>query len=194
MKDPERSPVLYIIACAAGPAPHVDRVVRLARQRGWKVCVVATPAAIDFLDVPQLEELTGHRVRSHYRKPGEPGGLPQADAIIVAPATYNTINKWAHGSADNFPLGLLAELVPLGVPTVVLPFVNSALAANPVLSRSIAELRAAGVRVLFGPGEFEPHSPGTGGSRLDSYPWALALDAVEDAVTPQARRAADPEA
>jgi flavoprotein len=128
-----------------------------------------------------LTELTGHSVRSHYRRPGEPGELPKADAIIVAPATYNTINKWAHGSADNFPLGLLAELVPLGVPTVVLPFINTALAANPVLGRSIAQLRAVGVRVLFGPGEFEPHAPGTGGSRLDTYPWGLALDAIDNA-------------
>jgi phosphopantothenoylcysteine synthetase/decarboxylase len=184
---------MYIIVCAAGPASHVDRLVRLARQRGWEVCVISTPAAVDFLDVRQLGELTGHRVRSHYRKPGERGNLPKADAIIVAPATYNTMNKWAHGSADNFPLGLLAELVPLGVPTVVLPFVNSALAANPVLSRSIAGLRAAGVRVLFGPGEFEPHPPGTGGSRLESYPWALALDAIEDAMTTQAGWSSGPD-
>ncbi|MGH3392935.1 MAG: flavoprotein [Actinomadura sp.] len=180
MKDPERSPVLYVIVCAAGPASHVSRLVRRAQHRGWNVCVIPTPTAVDFIDTHQLEDLTGHCVRSTYRKPGEPGKLPQADAIIVAPATYNTINKWAHGSADNFPLGLLAELVPLGVPTVVLPFINSALAANPVVSRSIAQLRAVGVRVLFGPGEFEPHPPGTGGSRLDTYPWDLTLDAVED--------------
>jgi phosphopantothenoylcysteine synthetase/decarboxylase len=178
--DSSRQPVLYAIVCAAGPARHIDRLVRQAHQRGWDVCVIPTPAAVDFLDVPALEKLTDHPVRSRYRKPGEPGKLAKADAIIVAPATYNTINKWAHGSADNYPLGLLAELVPLGVPTVVLPFVNSALAANPVLSRSIAELRKIGVRVLYGPGEFEPHPPGTGGEKLDTYPWHLALDAVDD--------------
>ncbi|MGH3389978.1 MAG: flavoprotein [Actinomadura sp.] len=180
MKDPDRSPVLYVIVCAAGPASHVNRLVRRARHRGWNVCVIPTPAAADFIDAHQLEVLTGNRVRSGYRKPGESGKLPRADAIIVAPATYNTINKWAHGSADNFPLGLLAELVPLGVPTVVLPFINSALAANPVLSRSIAQLRAMGVRVLFGLGEFEPHPPGTGASRLDTFPWDFTLDAVEN--------------
>lgn len=104
--------------------------------------------------------------------------MPRANAVIVAPATYNTLNRWAHGIADNYPLGLLAELAPLRVPIVVLPFINSALAANPVLSRSIAELRSNGVRVLYGPGEFEPHPPGTGGSRLDAYPWRLALEAM----------------
>ncbi|HEY2765432.1 MAG TPA: hypothetical protein VGJ13_15695 [Pseudonocardiaceae bacterium] len=44
--------------------------------------------------------------------------------------------------------------------------------------RSVEELRTAGVRVLFGPGEFEPHPPRTGGGVLDSYPWELALAAA----------------
>ncbi|KAB2339225.1 flavoprotein [Actinomadura rudentiformis] len=171
--------ILYVIVCGAGPAPQVDRLVRSAHGRGWGVCVVPTPAAVDFVDVAMLEALTGYPVHSRYRRPGESGRLPKADAIIVAPATYNTINKWTHGIADNYALGLLAELVPLGVRTAVLPFVNSALAANPVFMRSIGELRAMGVRVLFGPGEFEPHPPGTGGTRLDAYPWESVLDAVE---------------
>lgn len=35
--------------------------------------------------------------------------LPHADVILVAPATYNTINKWALGVTDNYALGILAE-------------------------------------------------------------------------------------
>lgn len=171
--------VLYVIVCAAGPAPHVVALVRQAQERGWNVCVIPTPAAVDFIDPAELEEITGNPVRSHYRKPGETRRLPRADAVVVAPATYNTLNKWAHGIADNYPLGLLAELVPMGVPVVVLPFINSALAANPVLARSIAELRAAGVNVLHGPGQMEPHPPGTGGSRLDRFPWHLVWEALE---------------
>jgi hypothetical protein len=41
------------------------------------------------------------------------------------------------------------------------------------------ELRQEGVRVLLGPGEFEPHKPGTGGSRLDAFPWELTLNEAE---------------
>jgi phosphopantothenoylcysteine synthetase/decarboxylase len=40
--------------------------------------------------------------------PGEGRKLPPADAIIVAPATYNTMNKRAAGISDTFELGLLA--------------------------------------------------------------------------------------
>jgi len=33
--------------------------------------------------------------------------------------------------------------------------------------------------VLLGPGEFEPHAPGTGGKDIETFPWQLALDEVE---------------
>ncbi len=67
----------------------------------------------------------------------------------------------------------------IGIPIVVLPFVNSALASHFAFQRSIRDLRAAGVRVLFGPGEWQPHPPGTGGDRIDSFPWSLALSEAE---------------
>jgi hypothetical protein len=35
------------------------------------------------------------------------------------------------------------------------------------------------VTVRYGAGEFEPHPPGTGGTILGTYPWALPLDAVD---------------
>ncbi|MGH3973839.1 MAG: hypothetical protein ACRDS9_11020 [Pseudonocardiaceae bacterium] len=66
----------------------------------------------------------------------------------------------------------------MGARIVVLPFVNQGLAANAVFARSIDYLRHAGVHVLFGPGEFEPHPPRTGGRLLDDYPWQRVLDAV----------------
>ena len=60
-----------------------------------------------FVDAEELERLTGDRVRSAYRMPDEPKGLPAADAVVVAPATFNTVNKWAGGMADTFAVGLL---------------------------------------------------------------------------------------
>jgi Flavoprotein len=43
--------------------------------------------------------------------------LLHASAIVVAPATYNTINKWANGTSDACALGILAESPGLGSPT-----------------------------------------------------------------------------
>jgi hypothetical protein len=45
----------------------------------------------------------------------------------------------------NFALGILAEAVGLRIPVVVLPFVNSALAAHPAFQRSVTLLRDAGI-------------------------------------------------
>jgi phosphopantothenoylcysteine synthetase/decarboxylase len=172
---------LYVIACAAGTAPEIGRLVAQAHQRDWDVHLIATPAAVGFLDVGALEAQTGRAIRSDYQRTGdhEDRSLPHADAIIVAPATFNTINKWAHGISDNYALGILAEAVGLGISVVVLPFVNAALAAHPAFRRSVCELREAGVVVVQGPGELEPHPPGTGGHQRDTFPWHLALDRVE---------------
>ena len=176
------SPVLYVIACGAGPAGQVTWLISIARARGWDPYLIATPAALDFLDLRELEAQTGHPVRSEYRKPGNTDSgrsLPPADAIIVAPATYNTINKWANGISDNFALGILAEAVGLCIPAVVLPFVNSTLAAHPAFQRSVTLLRDAGIDVIHGPGRLEPHPPGTGGSKFETFPWHQALDQAE---------------
>ncbi|MFC4015803.1 flavoprotein [Nonomuraea purpurea] len=154
--------ILYVIVCAAGPAAEVGHLVASAQDEGWIVQIVATPSALDFIDVAELERRTGRPVRSSYRKPYEPKP-PRADAIIVAPATYNTVNKFALGIADTYALGLLAEAPGLGIPVVVLPFVNPALAVRAPYLRSVAELRADGVRVLASPGEDEP------------FPWESAL-------------------
>lgn len=169
--------LLYVIVCAAGIAAEAGRLVTLAQADGWTVQVIATPPALDFIDVAALEQQTGRPVRSRYRSPADPRP-PRADAIIVAPATYNTINKFAQGVADTYALGLLAEAPGLGIPVVILPCVSTALASRAVFRRSVAELRAEGVRVLLGPGEAEPHEPGTASAIAARYPWHLALHAL----------------
>ena len=179
--------VLTVIVCGAGPASEVGQLIKLAQEHHWTVQVVATPAALSLLDVPAIEALSGGPVRSQYRKPGESRSSP-ADAIIVAPATYNTINKWAQGISDTYALGILAETTALGVPIVVLPFVNSALAARSPFRRCVDELRREGVHILLGPGGIEPHEPHKGSELIASYPWHSALASAERLVVPPARR------
>ncbi|MQA97015.1 MAG: hypothetical protein GEV11_21080 [Streptosporangiales bacterium] len=67
---------------------------------------------------------------------GQQPRSPRADAVIVAPATYNTVNKWASGISDTYALGILAEAPGLGIPVVVWPFVNAALAGRRAFQRS----------------------------------------------------------
>ena len=91
--------------------------------------------------MPSLAERTGHPVRHDYKLPSEPDVLPEPDAIVVAPATFNTLNKWAAGIADTLALGLLCEATGRGLPVVALPYLNAAQAEHPALAERIDRLR-----------------------------------------------------
>ncbi|WP_405975505.1 flavoprotein [Streptomyces sp. NBC_00988] len=172
MTEPDGKPFLYVVVCAAGIAADVGQLIAAAQELGWEVGVIATPvAASGFFDIAAVEAQTGRPIRSAWRVPGDPRPFPAPDAVVVAPATFNTINKWAAGTADTLALGTLCEAYGLGVPTVVLPCVADALAAHPAYQESLVRLRGMGVR--FG----DPYS---GEVQLDGgrpeFGWARALD------------------
>ncbi|GLZ01269.1 hypothetical protein Acsp02_85200 [Actinoplanes sp. NBRC 103695] len=84
--------------------------------------------------------------------------------------------------ADTYPLTSVAELIGRGIPTVVVPFVNAALAARAPFQRALANLRAEGVRVVSGPDDnWEPHPPGEGTETQELFPWRMALQLAEEA-------------
>lgn len=164
--------VLYVVVCAAPAASRVEDLVRLAQGAGWRVCVIATPLGLRFIDSGRLASLTGEPVRSEWRMPGQVQGLPSADAVIVAPATFNTINKWAAGITDTFAVGLLCELTGFGVPIVAVPLLKDALARHVAFGRNLEVLRSMGVRVLF-----DPSAPPE--ARMPPWEWILTeLDAL----------------
>ncbi|MDQ3152400.1 MAG: flavoprotein [Actinomycetota bacterium] len=171
--------VLYVVACATPAAAHVGTLVGLAQAEGWTVCIIATPSALRFIDCAVLETQTGYPVRSQYKQPGTDDVLPAATAIVVGGASFNTINKWAAGIADNLALGLLTEGIGLGLPLVVLPFLNAAQAAHSAFGRSVDALREVGVAVLLGEPGYEPHMPHEGSKHLEGYPWERALEAID---------------
>src|SRR5712691_9351717 len=140
---PSARGVLYVITCASSSAPLVPDFVVQAQAARWDVCVILTPQATRFVDVPLLERLTGHPVRSEYKGPEEPDVLPRADAIVVFPATFNTINKWALGISDTLALGLLCEYLGLGMPILAVPGVTTAsgLDSHPAFFKSMQFLR-----------------------------------------------------
>ncbi|MFC0002950.1 flavoprotein [Micromonospora siamensis] len=173
-----RREVLYVIACGSPLARHVGRLVELAQTDGWDVCVVTTPDGAKFADRAGLARQTGHPVRTHYKQPGDPDVLPPADAMIVCPATVNTVNKWAAGITDTLALGLLIEGQGRGLPVVAVPFTNAAMAAHPAFRASLARLAEWGTTVLFGDHFFPLHPPGTGERHLHAFPWDAGLAAL----------------
>lgn len=172
-------PILYLFGSAAPPVFDVAAVVEDAQRRGFDVCLGLTPTANRWLgdQLPALEELTGHPVRSGYKLPGEPDVWPKADVIAFAPATFNSVNAWALGLTHDFVIGVVAEGIGKGIPIVAMPCVNAAYVRHRQFERSVAELREMGVDVLYGEGGFVPNQPGQG--KPKEYPWHLVLDAAE---------------
>ena len=158
---------LYVIVCAAGIADDVGKLITAAQERNWDVGVIATPQAVTFIDRSAIEAQTGRPVRSAWRTPDDPRPFPPADAMAVAPATFNTINKWAAGIADTLAVATLCEAYGSGIPTVVLPRVNPALAAHPAYRQSLERLRS--MSVLFGDTE-------------DCFRWEEALELLRPVV------------
>ncbi|MGW6458522.1 flavoprotein [Streptomyces sp. NPDC055078] len=167
---------MYLFGSSAPPVLQAAEVIEEIQARGWDVCLGLTPTAADWLrdDLADLERLTGHPVRSRYKRPGEPDVWPPADVILFAPLTANSLNNWALCLTSTFVVGVVAEGIGKRIPTVAMPCVNAAYAAHPQVDRSVETLRSAGVTVLYGPDGFEPNPPG----ERRPYPWATAVDAA----------------
>ena len=137
--------VLYLVGCACPPVLEAERLVRALQGRGWDVVVTLTPAAAEWVDLGGLEKASGHVVRSRFRRPDEVDDVPLGNALLVAPASFNTLNKWAAGINDTLALGLLNEALGRSVPAWGVPWVNEALRQHPAYASSLARLDAAGV-------------------------------------------------
>jgi phosphopantothenoylcysteine synthetase/decarboxylase len=164
--------VLYLIVCAAPPARRIGELVDLLIERDWSVCVIATPHAAGWLDTPALTAQTGFPVRHEHNT----DSLPNADAVAVVPATFNTINKWAAGISDTFALGLLNEAIGLGLPVTLVPYAKSTLAAHPAFSESLRRLASWGVQVL--PNEIIRRQPPVK-SDVSGFEWLPVVEALE---------------
>jgi phosphopantothenoylcysteine synthetase/decarboxylase len=174
-------PVLYVIACGGRPAGQLPGFVRFAQQQGWDVCVIATPDGAKFLDAADLAGLTGHPVRVQYKQPDEPDVLPPPDACVIAPATFNTINKLAYGISDTLALGLLNEAIGKDLPVTAVPWPNVHLARHPAFRHAVTLLREWGITVILDAAHLPQASPGP-----TAFPWdqlRAELSRVHAAIT-----------
>jgi phosphopantothenoylcysteine synthetase/decarboxylase len=174
--QPERH--LTIVCCGAAPTANVGVLVRLAHERFWNVRAVPTPDALSFIDAIALESMTANTVEAGYRSPHD-ARPPRPDALIVAPATFNTVNKAALGITDTHALGVIAETIGRGVPVVMVPWVNPPLAARVPFRRALNLLRDEGVQILLREENLESRPFGADDTDTEDFPWAAALAAVD---------------
>ncbi|GER88414.1 flavoprotein [Dictyobacter vulcani] len=150
---------LAVVVCAALSARYIQEFVRLAQKDRWDVWIVATPKACDFIDEPVLHALTDHPIT--VTEPALP--LPTFDAVVVVPATFNSLKKWAQGILDTYALVLLHTWMRQPqLPILVFPRASSELAQEPAFAPSLAWLQQQGIHVYYDPDLIPPTtiSPG----------------------------------
>jgi phosphopantothenoylcysteine synthetase/decarboxylase len=137
----------YLIVTGTTTAPRAIDLVHGLLSRFSSVITLATPNAARVIAVRELSVVPGSRfVESYFDEailPRPPDGL-----VLVAPCSFNSLNKLAHGIADNLPLSLTAEAIGRGTPVLVALSLNLPLYRHPVVARSVADLRAWGVTVI----------------------------------------------
>jgi phosphopantothenoylcysteine decarboxylase len=141
-------PVLYMIGASAPPVRELADACQLAIDAGWQPYVTLTPTAAGWVDLAELQTITGQPVRVQPRRLDESDPFRPADAVLAAPLTVNTINKWAGGVNDTVALGLLNELLSSELPIVAVPCVKAALQAHPAYPANLRQLGDAGVQFL----------------------------------------------
>ena len=132
-------------------------LVRALQRRGVEVHVVMTEAATGFIQPLTFAALTGHKVitglwsdadssESTYDSSIEHIGEAQwTEALVVAPATANTLAKFAHGIADDF---LTTMYLATPAPVIVAPAMNVNMWLHPAVQSNLDILRERGVRVI----------------------------------------------
>ncbi len=143
-------------------------LVRLLVKAGAEVRVVMTPAAGDFITPVTLAALSGHPVLSSFYEDHTGSwhnhvdlGL-WGDAMVIAPASANTLARCAAGICDEF---LLAVYLSARCPVFFAPAMDLDMYAHPATQQNLQKLAGFGNRIID-PGVGELASGLTGVGRM----------------------------
>jgi phosphopantothenoylcysteine synthetase/decarboxylase len=137
----------YLIVSGAATARRVPGLISALAPHVPNLLTVLTPNASRVVSPRELVLMRGHRlVESYFDEailPRPPDGV-----LLVAPCSFNTLNKLAQGIADNLALSMTAEAIGRGTPVIVAISVNNPLWDHPRARQSADDLRSWGVVVL----------------------------------------------
>jgi len=126
-------------------------IARGLQKQGHEVVAILTASAQRFVTPLTFEAITRREVVTDLWTPGTNAEIEHialassADLLLVAPATANTLGKFAHGIADDF---LTSMYLATTVPVVVAPAMNSNMFAHPAVVENLRRLTERGVRVV----------------------------------------------
>jgi phosphopantothenoylcysteine decarboxylase/phosphopantothenate--cysteine ligase len=130
------------------------KIAELARQLtldGAVVDVIMTEAAQRFVSAATFQALTGRPVLTDMWALPEDGVVGhvalgrQADLVVLAPATANTLARLAAGMSDDL---LTTTVLATTAPLLCVPAMNTHMYANAATQENIATLRQRGMVVL----------------------------------------------
>ncbi len=130
-------------------------IARGLQEVGHDVVAIMTPSAHRFIGRVTFEAITRRRVITDQFATGANADIEhialasEIKALVVAPATANTIGKLAHGIADDF---LTTLYLATRAPVVVAPAMNTNMFTHDAVAQNLTTLRARGVHIV-GPGE-----------------------------------------
>jgi len=137
----------YLVVTGTTTAPLAIEVVQGLLRLVPRVLTLTTPNAGRVVAPRDLSVIPGNQLVESYFDPAilprPPDGL-----VVVAPCSFNSLNKLAGGIADNLALSLTAEAIGRGTPVLVAVSVNAPLWRHPRCQASMATLREWGVTVM----------------------------------------------
>jgi phosphopantothenoylcysteine decarboxylase/phosphopantothenate--cysteine ligase len=126
-------------------------LVRLLVKAGFKVRVIMTRGAMEFVTALTFQTLSGHPVATEtfdLTQESEIGHInlaDNADLFVIAPATANVIGKIAGGIADDL---LTTVLMATQAPVLISPAMNIHMYENPILQENLRKLRRIGYHIM----------------------------------------------
>jgi phosphopantothenoylcysteine decarboxylase/phosphopantothenate--cysteine ligase len=138
--------VLGVTGCIG--AYKACELLRELQKRSVEVRVVMTPNAARFVSPMTFEALSGSPVFLDQFALGESSDIQHisladaADLLLVAPATANTLGKFAHGLADD---ALSTLYTATKAPVLIAPAMNLNMLEHPAVVKNIELLRSRGV-------------------------------------------------
>ncbi|HQP10383.1 MAG TPA: bifunctional phosphopantothenoylcysteine decarboxylase/phosphopantothenate--cysteine ligase CoaBC [Candidatus Omnitrophota bacterium] len=127
-------------------------IIRRLIEHGMRVSVVMTKEAEYFITPLTLASLSGETVFCEMFPPScVPAGMPhidlarEADLLLIAPATANTIGKLAHGIADDL---LTCVALATEAPKIIVPAMNTQMYRNPIVQENCQKLKKNGARFI----------------------------------------------
>ena len=164
-----------VLGVSGSIAAHkaVDLASQLSKE-GHRVDVVLTRDAQEFVKSLPFRTLTRRPVVTSLYDEDETGVThirfaDNADLMLVAPATANTIAKLANGFADD-ALGCVALALNPGVPVLVAPAMHGKMWQHPATQTNVQMLRERGVEFI-GPDEGMLSCGYEGVGRLGPVEW-----------------------